>query len=464
MKKKNETFEKYRKDLIETISALEKEESEAIPPKLRPLWQPKRYKIITGGRGSAKSWTVAKILTIEASKECHKILCTREIQESLKVSVYDLLKYTCQNLVYPGWVFHNDEIFNTITGSCFLFAGLRDLRAAKSIKSYFNIDRAWVEEAEAVSKESWEILTPTIRGNKDNSEIYATFNRYDEFDPVYLKYCMVPDPDVLFIEINWRENPWFPDVLRKEKDKDRREDYDLYLHKWENHPIAALEKAVISQEAVNEACRRILTPDPYDRQTIGIDTARYGDDKTKVYERRGNIVRKLFERKHEAPIITAREVAAHCDSKYTQINADNGGLGGGGMNDALRDMGFQNVIDINFGGTAKDSQKYKDVATEMYLEARDLMPFIQLPDILTLKQDLYGRKFTYLNDEYNRRKIEPKEEFKKRYQGRSPDDGDACLLCLYDPGGSIKHDPEIQKALTERRQKISRQNRSRFIS
>lgn len=411
-----------------------------------------------------KSYSTAIVLSTRGHFETLKILCAREIQESLKDSVYDLLQDTIERMQYQGWLFKNEEIINKENGTRFIFKGLKDLRATRALKSYYNIDICWVEEAEAVSSESWDMLTPTIR--KDGSEIWATFNRYDEFDPVYKKYCLRKKKNTFFCEVNWRDNPWFPKVLEDERQDDWNDalitnDFDLYNHKWENHPIASFEKSVIPQNIVMEAARRQVETQSGARQVIGVDVAREGNDKTKVYERRGNIVRKLFERKHESPVVTALEVAALCDNKATQINCDNGGLGGGGLNDTLRQKGYFNVVDINFNGSPKNKKLYKNIATEMYFEAKEKLKFVHIPDILELHQDLYGRRFRYTNEEIVRREIERKEIFKERYR-RSPDDGDACLLCLYEPGG-FSYNADVADAMKERRENQRTKRSGQFI-
>lgn len=436
-----------------------------IIPKLAPLWQPFRIKSLTGGRGSGKTRSIARVLVNQANSRRMLILCTRHLQKSIEKSSYRVIKDEILRQRFPGWVFKKRSIENTINGSLFTFDdGLRDVKSALDMKSYEGYTVCWVAEAQLIGEEVIEILTPTFR--EEDSEIWFDYNRYDEFDPVHKKYALQSRPDVFFIEVNWHDNPWFPRVLENERlvdiaEAQRLNDWDLYNHKWNNHPVSALEKSIIPQDLVMAAARRQVEAIEGARQIIGVDVARFGSDRTKVYECRGNVIKRLFERRHEEPIETAREVAASAQNKAVQINVDAGGLGGGGMIGKLKELGFFNVVEVNFGGSPKNRRLYKDTITEMYFEAKDKLARVSLPDITELHQDLYGRRFKYMNDELLRRRVEEKEEFKKRY-GRSPDDGDACLLCLYEPGG-FTYSEDVAKAMAERRKREGKRRSGQFL-
>jgi hypothetical protein len=377
-----------------------------------------------------------------------------------------------EDLKYPGWTVYEKSIRNKKTGSYFAFRGFQDIRAARSTKGYYGFDGLVVDEAEGVSKESWIMATPTFR--KPGSEIWAIFNRYEEFDPVHEMFCLSPDlktitedgysrqenDTTMVIECNWRDNPWFPDVLYQEMMQMKKDDYDLYLHVYENHPIAQVEDAVISRKLVDQAVNR---KDVYGGfQTIGVDVARHGNDKTKAYELRGNKCRKLLERKHEEPIDTANKLAHKADNEYTIFNIDNGGLGAGGMIARLRELGFKNVNEINFGGRAKDYKQYANVVTEMYFECKKKLESVSIPNDKFLKQDLTGRKYGYKIIKGKVKKVlEKKADFKKRYH-RSPDDGDGCVLALYEPSKIDMSGKDKRQKKQNIKKRIIR-NRRRFI-
>jgi phage terminase large subunit len=386
-----------------------------------------------------------------------RVLFAREILDSIKESLWAELAELIPVLDYPGWDIQEKKIINKRTKSVFAFKGLRDIKQARSMKGYSRFDRLIVDEAEAVPMDSWIMAVPTIR--KEGSEIWAIFNRYEDLDPVYEKFCLNPGPDTLYIECNWRDNPWFPEVLKKEKDQDMIDDYDLYLHVWENHPIAQLEKAVFDRILVDLAMKTIYPADG--PQVIGVDVGRYGNDATIAYERRGALYKKIVHAKKEKPIVTAREIANKADSKSTMINIDGGGLGAGGMIDTLQEMGYRNVNEINYNGTPKNKKKYGNVITEMYFECKEKLINASIPSDAKLKQDLTGRLFGY--DKKNRKVLEEKKEFKKRYK-RSPDNGDALVAAAYDPGRRANLTTEEKQRARKEIQKRRAKNRRRFMS
>ena len=197
------------------------------------LWFPHRYKVYYGGRGSGKSFAMAEALITIATYGRVRVLCCREIQNSIRDSSYQLLRDTAERLgVAQQFTFVDSEIRNEVTGARFVFKGL--LRNEQSIKSTEGVDFCWVEEAQTVSETSWETLIPTIR--KEGSEIWVTFNPLTVDDPTTRRFIDSPPPDAYVRKVNYDENPFFPDVLRREMEWDRAHDYDRYLHVWEGFP------------------------------------------------------------------------------------------------------------------------------------------------------------------------------------------------------------------------------------
>lgn len=216
------------------------------PAKLRPLFSPKRYKVMFGGRGGAKSWGVARALLLMAADEPLRILCAREIQRSMKDSVHRLLKDQIVALGLTDEFEVLDTEIRGANGSVFLFSGLQS-HTVDSIKSFEGVDRVWVEEGHGVSKKSWDTLIPTIR--KPDSEIWVTLNPDMDTDDTYQRFIAAPSDDTWLCEINWRDNPWFPEVLNQERLKAERtlpcEDYE---HIWEGKPRRVAEGAIYRHE------------------------------------------------------------------------------------------------------------------------------------------------------------------------------------------------------------------------
>jgi len=198
------------------------------PEKLKPLFKPKRYKILHGGRGGCKSWGIARALLILGMKQPRRYLCAREFQKSIKDSVHRLIKEQI-GLLDLRWFYtvYETEIRGK-NGTVFGFEGLK--MNINNIRSYEGADICWVEEAHTVSNDSWEVLIPTIR--KDSSEIWMSFNPEFEDDPTFERFIKDPPENSVVIEIGYKDNPWFPDVLDEERLELKRKDPDAYDHVW----------------------------------------------------------------------------------------------------------------------------------------------------------------------------------------------------------------------------------------
>ena len=214
------------------------------PDILLPLLEPKRYKILFGGRGGCKSWGVAIALLLLGSKRKLRILCARELQKSIKDSVHRLLSDQIYSMGLQKFYTIQQSAIKGINGTEFYFEGLR--HNSNQIKSYEGIDIVWIEEAATVSNSSWAYLIPTIR--KDGSEIWITFNPELEEDPTYQRFVINTPPDSFKLFMNWDQNPWFPEVLKSEKDQLKLTDPDAYLNVWEGHCKVALEGAIYANE------------------------------------------------------------------------------------------------------------------------------------------------------------------------------------------------------------------------
>lgn len=188
-----------------------------------------RYKIFYGGRGSGKSWAIARALLIIGSNRKIRVLCAREFQRSIEESVHKLLENQIASLGLENWEVQDQTIVNHRTKSEFIFAGLH--RNVESIQSLEAIDYCWVEEAQRVSDKSWKVLIPTIR--KAGSEIWISFNPAQENDPTYQRFVVNPPAGSIVCKISWRDNPWLPDVLKAELEHLRRVNPEEYQHVWE---------------------------------------------------------------------------------------------------------------------------------------------------------------------------------------------------------------------------------------
>jgi len=241
------------------------------PPKLKGLFNPARYKVLYGGRGSGKSYAAASALLIEAAQKPLRVLCAREVQKSLKQSVHTLLVDQIQTLNLGYFYTVTESEIRGINGSVFTFSGLAS-HTVESIKSMANIDRCWIEEAQTVSKKSWEILIPTIRAN--NSEIWITMNPDLDTDETYVRFILNPPPDTFLVNINWVDNPWFPLVLEKERQHCLKSDPKSYNNIWEGKPKTVVDGAIYAdefQQVVDEHRIAKISHDPILKTHVVMD-------------------------------------------------------------------------------------------------------------------------------------------------------------------------------------------------
>lgn len=189
------------------------------------------------------------------------MLCAREIQRSIADSVHKLLSQQIAALGLEGFYTIQETAIYGKNGTEFSFAGIRQQDISK-IKSFEGVDICWVEEAQTVSKKSWDVLVPTIR--KPESEIWVTFNPDLDTDETYVRFVEKPPTDAIVVNINWEDNPWFPDVLRKEKDDLLSRDPEAYKNVWGGECKSAVEGAIYRNEIELLTREQRVRPVPVD--------------------------------------------------------------------------------------------------------------------------------------------------------------------------------------------------------
>lgn len=212
--------------------------------KFQFLFRPKRYKVAYGGRGGAKSWAYAQALLLLGASKPLRILCAREIQDSIKDSVLKLLADQTIALGLEDFYEVQTAAIYGKNGTEFSFIGLKN--NPTKVKSYEGVDICWVEEAATVSKRSWDVLIPTIR--KQGSEIWISFNPELETDETYKRFVLNPPPNSDVVKVNYVDNPWLPQTLRDEMEHSKNTDPDQYNHVWLGFTKKILDGAVYAKE------------------------------------------------------------------------------------------------------------------------------------------------------------------------------------------------------------------------
>lgn len=219
--------------------AVDDEAEILIPERLEKLLFPKRRKIVYGGRGSAKTRTVTSILTERARVFPERVVCFREIQDSIADSSKQEIEDQIERSGLSEFFSVTErKIRSYLSGGSFTFSGL--YRNLTKVKGKAGTTVAWCEEAENNSRESWDVLFPTIRA--EGSEVWATLNPREETDPTWADVIkpyvdkmvdgIYEDENTLIIECNFEHNPWLTKELMLERDTMARVDPDRYAWIW----------------------------------------------------------------------------------------------------------------------------------------------------------------------------------------------------------------------------------------
>ena len=225
-----------------------------VPPAFQYLWTITRFLVAYGGRASAKSWSIARVLIVLAHEQPLRILCTREIQGSIKESAYRLL---CDQIHMLGLSAEFDIQADSIihkNGSRFFFEGLR--YNSSKIRSYESIDICWVEEAQSVSELSWETLLPTIR--KPGSRLFISFNPLSADDPVTRRFVDATPPGCIAKKVSFRDNPHFSAESEAERAWLEQTDPDGYQHVWEGFPRTQSDAQILKGKFVVERVSTLI--------------------------------------------------------------------------------------------------------------------------------------------------------------------------------------------------------------
>ena len=400
-----------------------------LPSEFKPLFDSWwRHAVIEGGRYSLKSHTVARFLLLTARSRRVRIACLRQFQKNIADSSYQLLIDLIQQYGFSEFVWTNDTITNTNTGSTFIFKGL-DRNVETTIKSLEGIDIAWIDEAQTITLKSIRILNPTIR--KSGSKIIWTLNRLTDLDPV-ISYFITNPPrkDVWHLEVDYRiaqKNGWLSNEILYEIEQARINHPEDYAHDYLGKALAISDKNIIQTAQVIEAMGR--EADDEGAIEVGVDVARLGGDRTVFVKRKGlkEIGRASFTKKRTTEVCDLLVNFIGAD-KDVLIKIDDTGVGGG-VTDEMIARGY-NVIPINFGAKASNPDKYPNLISEAWFYLQSIIDQISIANDKDLLVELSNREWKM--DSKGRRGVESKDDYKKR-GFRSPDLADATILCFYTP-------------------------------
>lgn len=228
-----------------------------------------RYIAAYGGRAGGKDYGIATEIVERMLQSPIKVVCAREIQSSIGDSVKSLIEssvITDLLGLQDYFTFTRSATICNVTGSSIVYKGLA--RNVRSLKGLESIDLAWLNEAENVSRESWEMLIPSIR--KEGSQIFVSFNPRFENDIVSQHFIKEPRPDALILNVNWNDNPFLPDTINAERLYDFHHN-TRYGSIWEGH----YDYDYIDSPFPQSLLQTIIRPDKGDYPCLygGIDPA-----------------------------------------------------------------------------------------------------------------------------------------------------------------------------------------------
>lgn len=325
-----------------------------IPKAYKDLYTPSRFKVYYGGRGGGKSVAAAIALLTMGVKKPIRVLCTRELQTSIQDSVHRLLSDTIKN---NGLDKFYDVLQTTIRGANgteFLFKGLK--HNISEIKGFEGIDYVWCEEAENISHRSWEVLIPTIR--KDKSEIWVFFNPRNLTDPTYQRFIVNKREDAIVKKVSWRDNPFFPETLKKEMEILKKNDIESYNHVYEGELDTRRSGAVYAKIIDKVRAEGRITNVPYDPSSEVFTAWDLGwSDSTAIWWAQivGREVRVIdyYEASgedlgHYAGVIKSKPYNYATRGHYLPHDANAGNIRGDTPSAQLSRLGVQNtVLDVS---------------------------------------------------------------------------------------------------------------------
>ena len=446
-------------------------------PYFKPLIQKARYKVLYGGRGSGKSYFLAELAVEVARRIGTVILCAREFQGSLDDSVYQLLIETIERL---GYTDEFDILKSTIThkgtGAKFVFYGIKN--NVTKIKSIQGVGVCWVEEAEAVTKNSWDVLIPSIRGDK-NAEIWVSFNPKNILDDTYQRFIVHPPKDIISLKANYDANPYFNDTpLLADMLECRERDEDLYRHIWLGEPVADSELAIIKPSWIEAAidAHEKLGFSAAGRRILGFDVADEGDDANATVLRHGSVVTDMQQWRGQDVIYSADKVYLYAqEQNIDRIVYDNIGVGAGVKAQFRRKNGKVQTLGFNAGGAVyKPDAKYTDdkknrdmfanikaqawwmVRDRFYKTWRAVHHGDSYPEdqLISLSSSLHELEYLTAElsrpqvdyDQNGRVKVESKKDMKKRGIP-SPNRADALVMAFAPVQGGLNINPKILSGL-----------------
>lgn len=404
-----------------------------LPTKLIPCvtdFNEFKYFLAEGGRGGGKSQSLGRIVLFIAEQRDVRIVCGRELQSNIEESVYTVLldiikEYNLNFTVTKTYIKHN------VTGSTIKFKGFRE-NGSVNIKGLEGVDILWIDEAEAITKDTLKIIYPTIR--KDKAKVFFTMNRKFRKDAV--PEFLAGREDALRIKLNFYDNHHCPQTLKDEARICELKDPDEYKHVWLGEPISASDDYLFNFDRLYDSLNTITYDDFQGKQRVmGIDFAAGGGDFccASIIDRNSVEVWELTDKKMwKSPDTTnsiGKIVALIGMYKPDVVALDVGGMGYV-VYDRLTELGLS-IVRFDGASSPHNGMHYHNTRAEGYYNLKN---WVESNMIKIHKKDsdiLEECEYIKIKHSSNgKRLIQSKQDMKKEGFG-SPDRADSLMMACW---------------------------------
>ncbi len=341
-------------------------------PALKPFWRTKAdTRVLKGGRASTKTWDAAGIAVFMSSQFKLKFLCMRQFQNKIQESVYSILCLRIEQFkMQDEFEILKTSIVHKGTGSSFHFYGIH--RNITEIKGFEGADVGWIEEAEGLTKEQWSVIEPTLR--KEGAQAWIIYNPKFVNDYVETQFKHDPANGVIVRHINYNENRFLSDTMRRKIQRLKDTDFEEYEHIYLGIPLTDDDRVIIKLSWIEASidAHIKLNLEPTGKSRIGYDVADDGADMNATVETKGFLTIDAQEWKGGEDELqeSCRRVYNQASKNKALITYDSIGVGAGSgsnvkaMNIAKFGEGRENAKDyikyqgFNAGSAVKHPDKY----------------------------------------------------------------------------------------------------------
>lgn len=399
-----------------------------------------RLFLAEGGRGGGKSQAVGRLLLYLGEKRNLRIVCGRETQNTIAESVYSLMADLVREWGLD-YEIQASKLIHRQSGTEITFRGFRQ-QGAFNIQGMEGIDIVWIDEAQALTKQTIDVLTPTIR--KEKSKIFFTMNRHIESDPAF-EYCK-GRADCLHVHINYFDNKYCTSILKNDAEVCRSKSQEDYEHIWLGVPLSKSEDAVFSmEELTNTVHNKYLLRPGYGMRIGGFDVARYGDDKcaAAIIQQMGALHWELFHVEQwghkDLNYTTGRILTIYNQHNVQKACIDEDGIGSGPLDTLNKGRQMDSIVGFRNPPIGyKENKEYANVRTANTYKLKELVAkghiVITDPEVI---RELCTLRYTF---DHTQRKILISKEQMRKDKIKSPNAADALIMAV-----SLIGDVKIQQ-------------------